>query len=136
MTESWKRKKKKKKHVKKTIVISSGTLLKLNVLLSRGQKDNFKLRVWYHWIWNWEEMYINGSSTPVNQRSDIHNTTCPQYKQSEDRHLILCGRSGKDCRTRILELRLKGQIGISQQGKLEKSVLGRGNSMCKVRCDF
>lgn len=36
---------KKKQQVKKTIVISSGALVKLNVLLSRGQKDNFKIPV-------------------------------------------------------------------------------------------
>ena len=59
-------------------------------------------------------MYTNGSRTPVNQRRDIHNNTWSQYKQSEDRYLILCGRSGKDCGTGILELRLKGQVGVSQ----------------------
>lgn len=41
MMESWKRKKK----VKKTIVIGSGALEKLNAPLSRSQKDNFKIPV-------------------------------------------------------------------------------------------
>lgn len=36
---------KEKKKVKKTIVIGGGALEKLNVLLSRGQKDNFKIPV-------------------------------------------------------------------------------------------
>lgn len=77
-------------------------------------------------------MYINGSSTPVNQRRDVHNTTCPQCKQSEDRYLILCVVGQKDCRTGVLELRLKGLSRYQSVGQLEKSVLGRGN-MCKVR---